>query len=156
MHIEEHVKNYQPQILALTGPPRSRPALVDFAYLICKKNSMLVCGNVVEVISLSKYVFFTGVNIELTCWPQQEKQATRVRAETLQKSYKHLRENDIKGFCSLIDNMDLPTGVTAMLEIVGVGKIMPNILLVGYKHDWRVCDSKALNKYFGIIQLVFD
>lgn len=50
VHIEEHVKNYQPQILALTGPPRSRPALVDFAYLICKKNSMLVCGNVVQVI----------------------------------------------------------------------------------------------------------
>jgi solute carrier family 12 sodium/potassium/chloride transporter 2 len=49
VHIEEHVKNYQPQILALTGPPRSRPALVDFAYLICKKNSMLVCGNVVQV-----------------------------------------------------------------------------------------------------------
>lgn len=49
MRIEEHVKNYQPHILALTGSPRSRPALVDFAYLICKKNSMLVCGNVIHV-----------------------------------------------------------------------------------------------------------
>lgn len=49
-YTEEHVKNYRPQILALTGPPHHRPALVDFAYLICKNNSMLVCGNVVKVL----------------------------------------------------------------------------------------------------------
>ena len=47
--IEEHVKNYQPQILVMSGPPSARPAIVDFAYLICKKNSMLVCGNVIKV-----------------------------------------------------------------------------------------------------------
>ena len=49
VHIEEHVKNYRPQILVLTGLPNTRPALVDFAYLICKNNSLMVCGNVVEV-----------------------------------------------------------------------------------------------------------
>ncbi|KAI9556388.1 hypothetical protein GHT06_018962 [Daphnia sinensis] len=32
VHIEEHVKNYRPQILVLTGYPGTRPALVDFAY----------------------------------------------------------------------------------------------------------------------------
>lgn len=50
VHTQEHVKNYQPQILILTGPPSSRPALVDFAYLICKMSSLLVCGNVVNVL----------------------------------------------------------------------------------------------------------
>ncbi len=49
VHIEEHVKNYRPQILVLTGPPNTRPALVDFAYLICKKNSLMICGNIVQV-----------------------------------------------------------------------------------------------------------
>ncbi len=49
VHIEEHVKNYRPQILALTGIPNARPALVDFAYLICKRNSLLICGDVVRV-----------------------------------------------------------------------------------------------------------
>jgi solute carrier family 12 sodium/potassium/chloride transporter 2 len=48
-YTEEHVKNYRPQILALTGAPGSRPALIDFAYLICKQNSMLVCAQVVKV-----------------------------------------------------------------------------------------------------------
>ena len=50
VHIEEHVKNYRPQILVLTGLPSTRPALVDFAYLICKNNSLIVCGNVIQVI----------------------------------------------------------------------------------------------------------
>ena len=50
VHIEEHVKNYRPQILVLTGLPSTRPALVDFAYLICKNNSLMVCGNVIQVI----------------------------------------------------------------------------------------------------------
>ncbi|XP_046634344.1 bumetanide-sensitive sodium-(potassium)-chloride cotransporter-like isoform X2 [Daphnia pulicaria] len=133
VHIEEHVKNYQPQILALTGPPRSRPALVDFAYLICKKNSMLVCGNVV-----------------------QEKISTKRRGEILQKSYRHLRKNEIKGFCSLIANVDLPSGTSAMLEVVGVGKIMPNILFIGFKNDWRVCDKNSLSQYFATIHAGFN
>lgn len=46
---EDHVKNYRPQILALTGPLGSRPALIDLANLICKNNSLLICGNVVKV-----------------------------------------------------------------------------------------------------------
>ena len=49
VHIEEHVKNYRPQILVLTGLPSTRPALVDFAYLICRKNSLMICGNIVQV-----------------------------------------------------------------------------------------------------------
>jgi solute carrier family 12 sodium/potassium/chloride transporter 2 len=49
VHVEEHVKNYRPQILALTGHPATRPALADFAYLVCKKNSLLICANVVKV-----------------------------------------------------------------------------------------------------------
>lgn len=49
IHVEEHVKNYRPQILALTGLPHTRPALVDFAYLICRRNSLLVCGSVIRV-----------------------------------------------------------------------------------------------------------
>ena len=49
VHIEEHVKNYRPQILVLTGLPNTRPALVDFAYLICKNNSLMICGIIVKV-----------------------------------------------------------------------------------------------------------
>jgi solute carrier family 12 sodium/potassium/chloride transporter 2 len=49
INIGEHVKNYKPQILALCGSPSSRPALVDFANLITKNNSLLVVGDITEV-----------------------------------------------------------------------------------------------------------
>ena len=43
-----------------------------------------------------------------------------------------------------------------MLEVVGVGKIKPNILLIGFKNDWRVCDQHSLSQYFATIQSVFQ
>ena len=42
----DHVKNYRPKVLVLTGYPGHRPALVDFANLITKKVSLLMCGHV--------------------------------------------------------------------------------------------------------------
>lgn len=47
--VEEHVKNYRPQLLVLSGTPSARSALVDFAYHITKRQSLLICGHIVEV-----------------------------------------------------------------------------------------------------------
>lgn len=44
--MDEHVKNYAPQILALSGAPGTRPDLLHLANLITKNNSLLVCGEV--------------------------------------------------------------------------------------------------------------
>lgn len=52
---EEHVKTYTPQVLVMTGSPNMRPSLVDFSYLICKNHSLLVCGEVVEVMLLGSH-----------------------------------------------------------------------------------------------------
>jgi len=76
------------------------------------------------------------------------------RATELQKAYKYLRTNKIKGFCSLIDNVEMQQGVAAMLEVAGVGKMKPNILLMGFKNDWCTCDQQSLDQYFATIQLV--
>ena len=48
---EEHVKNYRPQFLVLTGNPAARPSLVDFANSITKGTSLMICGYVVPVSS---------------------------------------------------------------------------------------------------------
>lgn len=47
--VEEHVKNYRPQLLVLTGAPSARSALVDFAHHITKNSSLLICGHIMEV-----------------------------------------------------------------------------------------------------------
>ena len=56
----------------------------------------------------------------------------------------------------MIDNTDLQHGVSALLQVAGVGKMKPNILLLGYKNDWQVCDQPSLNQYFNIIQYEED
>lgn len=47
--IDDHVKNYRPQILVLAGTLQSRPPLVDLANLITKHNSLMIVGDVVSV-----------------------------------------------------------------------------------------------------------
>uniref|UniRef100_A0A672NEU5 Solute carrier family 12 member 10, tandem duplicate 3 n=1 Tax=Sinocyclocheilus grahami TaxID=75366 RepID=A0A672NEU5_SINGR len=45
--VEDHVKNFRPQCLVLTGPPNVRPALVDFVGTFTKNISLMICGNII-------------------------------------------------------------------------------------------------------------
>ncbi|XP_047121744.1 bumetanide-sensitive sodium-(potassium)-chloride cotransporter-like [Schistocerca piceifrons] len=84
----EHVKNYNPQMLVLTGRPSQRPPLVHFAHLITKNSSLLICGHIIKT--------------------------------------------------------------------AGIGKLKPNILLVGYKADWQNCEQHDLSMYFSVIHKALD
>uniref|UniRef100_A0AAQ5XL88 Solute carrier family 12 member 10, tandem duplicate 1 n=1 Tax=Amphiprion ocellaris TaxID=80972 RepID=A0AAQ5XL88_AMPOC len=54
--VEDHVKNFRPQCLVLTGPPNQRPALVDFVGSFTKHISLMICGDIITV-SHSVYNF---------------------------------------------------------------------------------------------------
>lgn len=53
---QEHVKNYRPQILVLSGRPSARPALIDFANLVTKNLALLICGNVEQVRNIKLFI----------------------------------------------------------------------------------------------------
>lgn len=57
--IDDHVKNYRPQILVLAGTLQSRPPLVDLANLITKHNSMMIVGDVIPVSIFSTCIYLT-------------------------------------------------------------------------------------------------
>ncbi|KAL7978691.1 hypothetical protein Chor_013180, partial [Crotalus horridus] len=70
--VDDHIKNYRPQCLVLTGPPNFRPALVDFVGTFTKKLSLMICGNVL-IVSICSYhwlikrkikAFYTGISAE--------------------------------------------------------------------------------------------
>ena len=46
--VSDHIKNYRPKILVLSGVPSERPNLVDFANLIVKKISMMSTLHIVD------------------------------------------------------------------------------------------------------------
>jgi solute carrier family 12 sodium/potassium/chloride transporter 2 len=40
------------------------------------------------------------------------------------------------------------------MEITGLGKLRPNMILMGYKENWKTCNEEELQQYFNVIQLV--
>ncbi|KAJ1522323.1 hypothetical protein ONE63_002619 [Megalurothrips usitatus] len=132
-HIGEHVKNYRPQVLALCGSPRSRPALVDFANLITKNNALLVCG-------------------EISSTPLPH----RSRMEFAHNANLWLRSRKIKAFYSLVDGLRFEEGAKALLQTSGIGKLKPNVLLMGFKSDWKTTNSADLLAYFNVLHDAFD
>jgi len=51
-NIQQHVKNYVPNIMVLSGDPESRKELVYFAHIITKNNGLQMCINVIKVLDL--------------------------------------------------------------------------------------------------------
>lgn len=117
----------------LVGFPSSRPALVDFANLITKKQSLLICGHIVK-----------------------ERQSTRVRKAMIKRGYDWLHERRIKAFYVLVDNVTFDEGTQALLQATGIGKLAPNIVLLGYKSNWQTCPKDELRDFFTTIHECFD
>lgn len=145
-------RNYRPQILVLAGSPSCRPILVNFGYLLTKKLSMLVVGHVMKQQISQKYRNFL-----------------------LKKSNEWCKRHKVKAFYSLVDDNDFENGCRALMQATGIGKLRPNILMMGkvfycklliiyynliaspgYKNDWRTCDRSELEKYFNIVHKAFD
>ncbi|MPC31596.1 Solute carrier family 12 member 2 [Portunus trituberculatus] len=157
--IEEHVKNYRPQILVLTGPVGSRPPLIDFAYSITKNISLLACGHVI-----------------------QGPQTQRLRNSLTRQSYNWLIRHSIRAFYSLVEGSNLEDGARNLfqlrhktqhqaltsitstfgrlkryyLQLVGLGKLRPNTVVLGYKANWRKCDPMELKAYFNTLHEALD
>uniref|UniRef100_A0A3Q0RJE9 Solute carrier family 12 member 3 n=1 Tax=Amphilophus citrinellus TaxID=61819 RepID=A0A3Q0RJE9_AMPCI len=123
-NVEDHVKNYRPQCLVLTGPPSSRPALVDLVSCFTKHLSLMLCGNVVTVISDSH------LN-----WLNQRK---------------------VGSFYRGVLAADLRCGVNVLLQGAGLGRMKPNVLLMGFKKDWRSDTPQAAHNYIEILHDAFD
>uniref|UniRef100_A0A8C1W3N1 Solute carrier family 12 member 10, tandem duplicate 1 n=1 Tax=Cyprinus carpio TaxID=7962 RepID=A0A8C1W3N1_CYPCA len=88
--VEDHVKNYRPQCLVLTGPPTLRPALVDFVGSFTKNVSLMICGDI--LMDDEKSVSQRNSN-EMIKWLNQRKVRsfyTSFKASDLREGARHL------------------------------------------------------------------
>ncbi|XP_073977668.1 sodium chloride cotransporter 69 [Rhodnius prolixus] len=131
--VEDHVKNYCPQILALTGAPETRPPLIDFAFLITKNISLLVCANIVK-----------------------HQQPYRVRIESIASAQNWFIKQNIKAFFAQVDNSTFEKGAQSLMQATGLGKLKPNIVMMGFKADWQTCDRNDLAMYFNVVHKALD
>ncbi|TDH09232.1 hypothetical protein EPR50_G00084650 [Perca flavescens] len=133
-HVEDHVKNYRPQCLVLTGPPSSRPALVDLVACFTKGLSLMMCCNVVTAGPSPSVVEKASSDRHVT-WLNQRK---------------------VRSFYRGVVATDLGSGVNMLLQAAGLGRIRPNVLLMGFKKDCRSDTPQAAYNYIGILHDAFD
>lgn len=75
-----------------------------------------------------------------------------MRQRIIAEGHRWLAARKIKAFYDVVEGFDFETGVRALVQTSGVGKLAPNILLMGYKSDWQECPRKDLISYFNVLQ----
>uniref|UniRef100_A0A3B3WR56 Solute carrier family 12 member 2 n=1 Tax=Poecilia mexicana TaxID=48701 RepID=A0A3B3WR56_9TELE len=134
--VEDHVKNFRPQCLVLAGYPNSRPALLQLVHSFTKNVSLMVCGHV----------------------------SRRPNFKDLSQDYVRCRrwliKKRIKAFYSPVfaDNLRFSM-MTSLLQAVGLGRLKPNTLVMGFKNNWMTQSfvvkrcSDAFDLQFGVVIL---
>ncbi|XP_075467778.1 solute carrier family 12 member 2-like isoform X2 [Ascaphus truei] len=133
--VEDHVKNFRPQCLVLTGSPVTRPALVDLVHSFTKNVGLMICGHV--------HVGSRGHCL---------KEMTLNQA----KYQRWLIQRKKKAFYSPVCAEQFRQGVLYLLQATGLGRMKPNTLVLGFQTRWRESDYKAVDDYVNIIHDAFD
>ncbi|KAB7503415.1 Solute carrier family 12 member 5 [Armadillidium nasatum] len=131
--VPENVKNYRPQILVLSGNPCFRPPLVHFANSITDGASFLACANIVE-----------------------GRLSHKTRQATINRTYKWFDSNKVRSFYTLVSSKNIEEGSRYLFQFVGLGNLRPNMVLLGFKSDWRDCDKEDLRSYFNTLHEAFN
>jgi solute carrier family 12 sodium/potassium/chloride transporter 2 len=131
--VSDHVKNYRPKVLVLCGPPSTRPQLLLFANMITKRLSLL---------SSTHIVLEPGLE-----WHHLE--AERVAAADW------FAANKVKAFHAVTRHAGFAAGVRAATELQGLGRLAPNMVMLGFKEDWRAEVAGAV-EYILALQTVLD
>ena len=131
----DHIKTFRPKLLVFTGDPRTRSALVEFGSLITSDISLLIFGHIQDIrdIGLS--------NTNILC----EKEAVQ----------QWLLEHNIPGFYSVTQSSSLQEGARNCMTLTGLGKLCPNMILLGFKSNWKD-DLPGLEDYLEIVLTAFD
>uniref|UniRef100_A0A669BMA5 Solute carrier family 12 member 2 n=1 Tax=Oreochromis niloticus TaxID=8128 RepID=A0A669BMA5_ORENI len=133
--VEDHVKNFRPQCLVMTGYPNSRPALLDLVHSFTKNVGLMICGHI-----------RTGYRR-----PNFKELATD------QARYQRwLLKNETKAFYTPVFAEDLKQGSQYLLQAAGLGRLKPNTLVLGFKNDWRDGDMMNVETYISMIHDAFD
>lgn len=115
----------------MLGNPAHRPSLVDFANIITKKLSLLICGH---VMTEQGPVNISNLKESMQAW---------------------MKDHQISGYYSFVQSSTISVGAKMCMSIAGLGKLSPNLVLLGFKNNWRQ-DLDGLKDYVDILYNTFD
>ncbi|VIO96991.1 Uncharacterized protein BM_BM7832 [Brugia malayi] len=135
----EHTKNYRPQILLIIGNPIFRPLLLHFASCITKGESLLIAGHIIQH-ERNEYTFHLihQLDKEITDW---------------------FNSNKLKAFYLPFLNCNMRIGAQCLLQLAGIGRLRPNIVMLGFRNKWFENGKDGLSEienYVGIIRDAFE
>nr|XP_028561885.1 solute carrier family 12 member 1 isoform X3 [Podarcis muralis] len=133
--VDDHVKNFRPQCIVLTGEPMARPALLDIAHSFTKNNGLCICC---EVYTGPRKLCVTEMNSGMAT-----KQAW-------------LTKNKRKAFYAAVAADSFRDGVKSLLQASGLGRMRPNTLVLGFKKDWKEATAVEVENYMGVVHDAFD
>ncbi|KAJ8392724.1 hypothetical protein AAFF_G00072080 [Aldrovandia affinis] len=133
--VEDHIKNFRPQCLVLTGYPNSRPALLHIVHAFTKNVGLMICGH---VRTTSRRPNFKDLAHDQT------------------RYQRWLLKNETKAFYTPVFADDLRQGSQYLMQASGLGRLKPNTLVVGFKNDWREGDMRDVETYINLIHDAFD
>lgn len=134
--VEDHVKNFRPQCLVMTGYPNSRPALLDLVHSFTKNVGLMICGHV----RMQGY----------------RKPNFKELAADHSRYQRWLMRNETKAFYTPVFAENLRQGTQYLLQAAGLGRLRPNTLVLGFKNDWRDGDMMNVETYINMIHDAFD
>ncbi|XP_036381909.1 solute carrier family 12 member 2-like [Megalops cyprinoides] len=133
--VEDHIKNFRPQCLVMSGYPNSRPALLNLVHAFTKSMGLMVCGHVRTPTRRPNFKELANDQARYQRW---------------------LLKNRTKAFYTPVFAEDLRQGTQYLLQAAGLGRLRPNTLVIGFKNNWRNGDMKDVETYINMIHDAFD
>nr|XP_056704014.1 solute carrier family 12 member 2 [Euleptes europaea] len=133
--VEDHVKNFRPQCLVMSGPPNSRPALLHLVHAFTKNVGLMICGHV-----------HMG----------PRRQAMKELTNDMPRFQRWLIKNKMKAFYAPVHAEDLRDGAQYLMQAAGLGRMKPNTLVIGFKKDWQFADMRDVDTYINLLHDAFD
>ncbi|CAL8334176.1 unnamed protein product [Arctogadus glacialis] len=133
--VEDHVKNFRPQCLVMTGYPTSRPALAHLVHSFTKNVGLMVCGHIRTVTRRPNFKELAQDHARCQRW---------------------LHKKHIKAFYTPVFSDNLRHGTQVLLQATGLGRLRPNTLVLGFKTNWSDGHMRDVDIYINTIHDAFD
>ena len=77
--------------------------------------------------------------------------------QTIQEAQtRWLRQNKIRFFYSSVLSPRLRDGCRVLYQTAGLGKLRPNVVLIGFKNNWRECTVAEVEEFVNVLKDAFE
>ncbi|KNC85776.1 hypothetical protein SARC_02040 [Sphaeroforma arctica JP610] len=128
----EHVKTFRPQLLVMQGDMSQRYELLRLASYFSQRYGLLLATNII-----------TGLDFE--------ENGIKYLDDVKSRELALLDRKKLKVFLDVFLAGTLREGLRQSLQIGGMGKMRPNTVMFGFKHDW-IRDMQEVPEYVGMIE----